>query len=111
MNTNKLIQWHDIVKKWEQSNQSQKAFCESQKINYKTFCNWRSKIHKAHNANTNQIPTQAQNFIPLKVKNEISKQDEPVRIFDLAVDSNLNLTSSLQINLRSIFSIWDKINV
>lgn len=37
-------QWQQVVKEWQQSGQSARAFCAEQSIGYASFCQWRKRL-------------------------------------------------------------------
>lgn len=56
-------EWEQLIAAWEQSGQSQKAFCESKRLCYRNFSQWKSRLKK--NMKENQADLAS--FIPIQV--------------------------------------------
>jgi hypothetical protein len=44
--------WAGLIRKWEESGITQKAFCQKQKISFWAFRSWRTKIRAQGKANS-----------------------------------------------------------
>lgn len=83
-----MQKWQSIISDWEQSNESQKTYCERLDISLNTFTYARSKLSQ-----NNKIPPA---FLPVTLVNsKISSSDESIVIenpqgFKLSVSSALS---------------------
>ena len=92
----KQSDWEKLVSEWEASGQSQKAFCETRNICYRSFNQWKSRIKKtarADEANT------AAPFIPVRVEEKDFSSLQAVS--NVTVDLPNNIKLSLNIDTAS----------
>lgn len=99
MDTNKLEKWQNILKKWEESGLTHEAFCSREKVPLSSFYAWRKKLKTLGNGN------QKQSLIPLNII-----RSDPSPIINLTIDSSLNITGSIQMNLQTLLLLLEKIH-
>jgi hypothetical protein len=63
--------WLDRINAWQNSNQSQKAFCKEHQLGYASFRRWR-RILKAEDAKVAVFPGEPVRFLPVNVQEPIS---------------------------------------
>ena len=61
--------WHERIKAWENSSQSQRAFCKERHLGYASFRRWR-QIFKTEDSKELITPTEPVRFLPVKVQTE-----------------------------------------
>lgn len=59
--------WLERIKAWQDSDQSQKAFCKEHQLGYASFRRWR-RILKAEDAKAAVSPGQPVRFLPVNVQ-------------------------------------------
>ena len=72
-------EWEEIISEWEQSNQSQKAFCESKNLCYRNFNQWKSRIKKAKSGESLSATPQAPLFTPVNIANSTTRPHVEVK--------------------------------
>lgn len=68
MRQRKKTEMYPLVKKWQQSGQSQKAFSKANGLRAHTFQYWVKKYEKEHSSKS--LPKDTSEFVPLLISNQ-----------------------------------------
>jgi hypothetical protein len=63
--------WHERIKAWKSSNQSQKAFCEEHHLGQASFQRW-YRIFKAEDTEGTEVDPVPVSFMPVRVRETVS---------------------------------------
>jgi len=73
----KVVNWEEINKSWQESGLPQQAYCEKNKIDYACFCIWRSRQIQQGNLSSmryKKAKIKSLDFIPLNLKKTQPKE-------------------------------------
>ena len=87
-------EWEALVSEWEESNQSQKAFCESKNLCYRNFNQWKRRIKKAAPGESLSTTPQGPLFTPVNIANSTTRSHVEVK------DSVVSIELPGQVMLR-----------
>jgi len=85
------LDWHEIIKSWEASGQSQRAYCQSHGLNYNQFRNWRHKgvksgLFQSAASNIGKRSVEAPSFSEVEV---VQQADSTVVSFEGVIEVKL----------------------
>lgn len=83
--------YFNLVEAWENSGQTQKRFCESRGVNYKTFTKWRGKYLARYKQTA---ASEAPRFVPVKVTKSPGEPQPPSVQITLPNGVKLSVTIS-----------------
>jgi len=69
------VHWSNHIKSWEQSDQSQAAYCRSQDLNYHRFTYWRRKCSTADAGPGTEQSIQRSGFVPVQSQSTALTQE------------------------------------
>lgn len=60
-----MQQWSKIIKQWDKTQESQKAYCKRLNLNFNTFAYVKAKLNQKHQLTNKFIPVKIQSHEPL----------------------------------------------
>ena len=101
----KGLNYKDLNESWINSGLSQKAFCDNEKVSYKSFASWRSAEIKAGRINSLQRKSinkrfsskDKQSFIPIVLPT--IESEKPRQAIEAEATKNINIKHQIELHL------------